>query len=105
PHQLKANVELARPLLLEWRDRAWNYLRSAWAYVRAIRPVRVRFACALPVLIGARTLHKLDGSSTTRVKISRPEVYWLVIVALMAALFGPAAHWIGHRFGLSSRSS
>ncbi|HZC35005.1 MAG TPA: squalene/phytoene synthase family protein, partial [Chthoniobacterales bacterium] len=55
PHQLKANVELARPLLLEWRDRAWNYLRSAWAYVRAIRPVRVRFACALPVLIGART--------------------------------------------------
>jgi farnesyl-diphosphate farnesyltransferase len=104
PHLLKENAVLARPLFFEWRDRARHYLHSAWAYVCAIHPIRVRFACALPVLIGARTLHKLDGSSTIGVKISRPEVYWLVIVALTVALFGPAANWIGHRFNVSSRS-
>jgi farnesyl-diphosphate farnesyltransferase len=103
PHLLKENAVLARPLFLEWRDRAWRYLCSAWAYVCTIRPIRVRFACAVPVLIGARTLHKLDGSSPVGVKISRPEVYWLMIVSLTAALLGPAANWIGRSFGVTER--
>jgi len=100
PGRVKANPEVARPLFLKWRDCAWRYLRSGWAYVDAIRPIRVRFACALPVLIGARTLNKLDGPGVTGAKISRPEVYWLMIVALIVAGCPPAARRIGHRFGL-----
>jgi farnesyl-diphosphate farnesyltransferase len=100
PGRVKANPELARPVFLEWRGRAWRYLRSGWAYVEAIRPIRVRFACALPALIGARTLNKLDSPGVTGVKISRPEVYWLLIVALAVAWCPPAARQIGHRFGL-----
>jgi farnesyl-diphosphate farnesyltransferase len=101
PRLVKANPELARPLFLEWHGRAWRYLRSAWAYIEAIRPIRVRFACALPVLIGARTLSKLDGPGAIGVKISRPEVYSLMVVALVVAACPPAAKRIGHRFGVS----
>ena len=101
PRLVKTNPELARPLFLEWHGRAGHYLRSAWAYVDSIRPIRVRFACALPVLIGARTLNKLDGPSVIGAKISRLEVYWLMIVALIAAVCPPGTKRIGYRFGLS----
>lgn len=102
PRLVKTNPELARPLFLEWRGRACQYLRSAWAYVDAIRPTRVRFACALPVLIGARTLNKLDGPGVIGAKISRSEVYWLMIVALFVAVCPPAASRIGDRLDVSS---
>jgi farnesyl-diphosphate farnesyltransferase len=100
PRLVKVNPELARPLFLEWRGHAWHYLRSAWAYVEAIRPIRVRFACALPVLIGARTLSKLDGPGVIGAKISRPEVYSLMILSSTAALVPPMTKLIGSRFGL-----
>ncbi len=99
PHLLKENRELVRPLFLEWQKRAQQYLGSGWKYVCAIRPIRVRFACALPVLIGARTLPKLDESSVVGAKIARSEVYWLMIVAAAVALFPSAAKPIGHVFG------
>jgi farnesyl-diphosphate farnesyltransferase len=101
PRLVKANPELARPLFLEWRARAWDYLRSAWAYVGAIRPTRVRFACTLPILIGARTLKKLDGPGVIGAKISRREIYSLMIVALVVAVCRPVANRIGYHFGVS----
>jgi farnesyl-diphosphate farnesyltransferase len=100
PRLMKENVEIARPLFFEWHGRAWHYLHSAWAYVCAVRPIRVRFACALPVLIGARTLCKLDGPSVIGAKIGRLEVYWLMILSSMAALIPSAAKLIGAKFGL-----
>jgi farnesyl-diphosphate farnesyltransferase len=100
PRLLKENVGLARPLFLEWHGRARHYLHSAWAYVCAVRPIRVRFACALPVLIGSRTLRKLDGSGVMGAKISRAELYWLMILASITAFVPPAAKLIGRRFGL-----
>jgi farnesyl-diphosphate farnesyltransferase len=100
PRRLKGNVEIARPLFLEWHGRAWHYLHSAWAYVCAVRPIRVRFACALPVLIGARTLRKLDGPWVIGAKISRLEIYWLMILSSIAALIPSAATPIGSKFGL-----
>jgi hypothetical protein len=99
---LKENAEVAHPFFLEWHGRARQYLHSAWTYLCAIRPIRVRFACALPVLIGARTLRKLDGSTSIGKKISRPEVYWLIIVALTVAFLPPAAERIGKTFGISN---
>jgi farnesyl-diphosphate farnesyltransferase len=94
------NVERVRPLFLEWQRRARRYLQSAWEYVCSVRPTRVRFACALPVLIGIRTLNKLDGSGVIGAKISRTEVYWLTIVASIVAFFPPAARRIGSEFGV-----
>jgi farnesyl-diphosphate farnesyltransferase len=100
PRLVKQNLELARPLFLEWQGRAWRYLHSAWAYVCAVRPTRVRFACALPVLIGARTLRKLDGPRVIGAKISRPEVYWLMMLSSIAASIPSVAKPIGSKFGL-----
>ena len=100
PRPLIESLHLVRPLFLEWHKRAHQYLHSAWTYVCAVRPARVRFACALPVLIGARTLRKLDGSGAIGAKISRAEIYWLMIVASMVAFFPPAAKPIGLRFGV-----
>ena len=101
PLRVKANPEFVRPLFLEWRNRAWHYLRSGWAYVEAIRPIRVRFACALPALIGARTLDKLEGPGVISAKISRREVYSLMILSSIVALVPAAAKLIGSKFGLN----
>jgi farnesyl-diphosphate farnesyltransferase len=100
PRRLKENAEIARPLFLVWHGRTWHYLQSAWAYVRAVRPIRVRFACALPVLIGARTLRKLDGPHLIGAKISRLEVYWLMMLSSITAFLPFAAKPIGSKFGL-----
>jgi farnesyl-diphosphate farnesyltransferase len=99
-HGLKEDEELARPLFRQWHLRAAEYLRSAWGYVSAIRPTRVRFACALPALIGVQTLRKLDGPRVMSAKIGRSEVYWLMALALTVALVPRAAKPIGDAFGL-----
>jgi farnesyl-diphosphate farnesyltransferase len=89
--RLSGRWEGVGPIFLEWRKRAYGYLDSGWKYVRAIRPVRVRFACALPVLIGVRTLRRLNGCDRIGVKISRAEVYWLMILASVVAIVPPLA--------------
>ena len=56
---------LARPEWERWRQRASGYLEEAWKYATAVRPVRVRFACAVPIFIGVRTLHLLGDAPET----------------------------------------
>ncbi|HEX8372757.1 MAG TPA: squalene/phytoene synthase family protein [Chthoniobacterales bacterium] len=58
-----------------WHQRANALLANGWRYVLALRWWRLRFACALPVLIGWRTLALL-GTTTpqTRIKVTRAEV-------------------------------
>jgi farnesyl-diphosphate farnesyltransferase len=64
---------------------AEGHLAAGWAYTGLLPKgqVRLRLACAWPVLIGARTLRKLRHEnmldSTRRVKISRPEVRSLIL--------------------------
>jgi farnesyl-diphosphate farnesyltransferase len=89
PERAKSDLALAKPELDRWRLRAHQYLQSGWEYFRAIRPPRVRFACALPVLIGFRTLELLDREPQIRpgVKVSRGEVRWLILVAAVVAIF------------------
>jgi farnesyl-diphosphate farnesyltransferase len=91
PTRLNSGWEGAGPLFFQWRKRALEHLNSGWKYVRAIRPTRVRFACALPVLIGVRTLHRLDRIDRIGVKVSRVEVYWLMALSLVVAFVPPAA--------------
>ncbi|MBV8212527.1 MAG: squalene/phytoene synthase family protein [Verrucomicrobia bacterium] len=84
---LSEDIKVAEPLFEEWRAVASRYLESGAQYVQAIRPFRVRFACALPVLIGIETLAKLKTvpASGQRIKVSRGRVYWLMLLSLLIA--------------------
>ena len=69
-----------------WRQRAGALLENGWRYVLALRSWRLRFACALPVLIGVRTLSMLGNTPPqNRIKVPRKEVRaMLVQIALRA---------------------
>jgi farnesyl-diphosphate farnesyltransferase len=83
------NPTLARPEWERWRQRASDYLEEAWRYVVSVRPWRVRFACAIPIFIGARTISLLGASPEIRsgIKVSRNEVHRLMIWSAGVALF------------------
>jgi farnesyl-diphosphate farnesyltransferase len=66
-----------RPLFDAYVDRADTYLRAGWAYTNALprRQVRVRLACAWPILIGMDTLTLLRRGKvlnpSTRIRVER----------------------------------
>jgi farnesyl-diphosphate farnesyltransferase len=99
PERLKAEPGLAAGVYRAWLTRAVHQLEAAWSYTGHIRPRAVRFACALPALIGIRTLRRLTPTPPLShgVKVSRREVYGLAILALAAAFSGPAHRWVGRR--------
>jgi len=69
-----------RPLYSGLLDRAEAHLFAGWSYTNALPAGqwRVRFACALPILIGVRTIGQLREANVLdpshRVKVSRAEV-------------------------------
>jgi farnesyl-diphosphate farnesyltransferase len=75
-----ANERRFRPVFHHYLDRADEFLRAGWSYTNMLPwfSVRVRLACAWPVLIGQetigllRSINSMDPSQ--RVKISRPQV-------------------------------
>jgi farnesyl-diphosphate farnesyltransferase len=87
--EVAANVTLARPEWERWRRRALSYLEAAWKYLTAVRPPRVRFACAVPLFIGIRTLLLLGEQPEIRpgIKVSRRAVQRLMAWAAGVALF------------------
>jgi farnesyl-diphosphate farnesyltransferase len=84
---LSGDLKVTEPLFQEWRTTAQRYLESGANYVRSIRPIKVRFACALPVLIGIDTIDKMKTvpSLGQKVKVSRGRVYWLMFLSLVIA--------------------
>ena len=75
-----ANEQQLRPLYNALLDQADDHLKVAWSYVLDLPRswIRVRLACALPVLIGVKTLNKLREGNVLnpdiRIKVSRAEV-------------------------------
>ena len=75
-----ANEPRLRPLYHGYLDRAEAYLLAGWAYTNALprRSVRVRLACAWPILIGRETLRLLRAGNPLdpqeRIKVSRRQV-------------------------------
>lgn len=69
-----------RPVYDRWLQRAESHLVAGWSYVSSIPrgQIRVRLACAWPILIGIQTLIRLRHPGVLdarhRVKISRSEV-------------------------------
>ena len=75
---------------------AAGHLAAGWEYTGNLPKgrARLRLACAWPVLIGARTLGKLARENvldaTRRVKISRPEVRFLILRSVFLYPFARA---------------
>ncbi|MDP9004019.1 MAG: squalene/phytoene synthase family protein [Verrucomicrobiota bacterium] len=77
------------PVLNRWRYQAGHGLEAGVKYACAIRNRRLRFATALPALIGARTLALLrDGEQAIferRVKVPRREVRKMILASALAS--------------------
>jgi farnesyl-diphosphate farnesyltransferase len=69
-----------RPLCQVYLDRATEHLSAGWDYTNTLpwSCIRLRLACAWPILIGARTLARLRTEnvldSSRRIKVTRREV-------------------------------
>jgi farnesyl-diphosphate farnesyltransferase len=78
PEGILENPAGVEPIIRRWREKAEDGMKAGMDYVCAIRSRRLRFATALPALIGARTLALLRESSAAiferKVKVSRAEV-------------------------------
>jgi farnesyl-diphosphate farnesyltransferase len=103
-----------RPLLDDLLTGALADYREAWAYTRAIprSEIRLRLACAWPMLIGLRTLalirradDLLDPDVT--VKISRGAVYRILVRSGISAWSNAAlgGHYRGLRRPLDDLAS
>lgn len=80
--EILANPARAEPVVRRWREKAESAMAAGLDYACAIRSRRIRFATALPALIGARTLALLRGAGTEiferSVKVPRDEVREIV---------------------------
>ena len=84
-----SNIHRLRPLYDRYLDLAGKHLAAGWAYTKALPRgcVRVRLACAWPVLIGVRTLTRLRAGNVLdpaqRIKVSRAEVRQIMLRSLL----------------------
>jgi farnesyl-diphosphate farnesyltransferase len=94
-----------RPVYNGYLDTALAHLAAGWDYTNAIpsRFVRLRLACAWPILIGVKTLEHLRTAAVLnpqqRVKVSRAEVRAL----LGSSVFAVALPWRWKQLFESSR--
>ncbi len=78
--QNPASEPAFRPLYDSLLEHALGHLRAGWRYTNQIPrgQLRLRLACAWPVLLGVRTIAKLRREAvldpTRRIKVTRPEV-------------------------------
>ncbi len=84
-----AAIARVRPLLRELLALTLDHYREGWAYTLAIprREVRMRLACAWPLLIGLKTLALMGRSSklldpNVVIKVRRPTVYGIMLGSL-----------------------
>ena len=77
-----------QPLYNDYLELAEEYLRAGWRYTTSLPfgCVRVRLACAWPVLIGVKTLRRLRHGNVlgdARVKITRREIYRILVRSVL----------------------
>jgi farnesyl-diphosphate farnesyltransferase len=103
-----ANEPKLRPLYNRYLDMAAAHLAAGWDYTNTLpwSCVRVRLACAWPVLIGVQTLARLRSGNvldaSQRIKVSRADVRGIILRSLLLYPFRSA--WRG-MFGIASRLS
>ncbi|MEO7931636.1 MAG: squalene/phytoene synthase family protein [Chthoniobacterales bacterium] len=87
----------------QWRQRANILLENGWRYVLALRWWRLRFACALPVLIGLRTLAMLGTTPPqNRIKVPRKEIRAMLVQVACRAISRRALANYGRQFLLKT---
>ena len=85
---LPANEKKFLPLYREYLDKAEAHLRAGWDYTNTLPfgQIRVRLACAWPILIGMRTIEKLRDLTVIElgqpVKVSRRELREIILRSL-----------------------
>jgi farnesyl-diphosphate farnesyltransferase len=85
-----------RPVYDHFLALAEAHLAAGWEYIRSLPKgqVRLRLGCAIPVLLGARTLGLLRRENvldaTRRLKVSRREVHYLRLRAVLLLPFARA---------------
>jgi farnesyl-diphosphate farnesyltransferase len=89
PAEILSDPKRIQPILEKWRGKASAGVEAGIEYSCAIRNRRVRFATALPALIGARTLALLREAGaealTERVKVPRGEVRKMIAASALAS--------------------
>jgi farnesyl-diphosphate farnesyltransferase len=84
-----ANETKLRPLYNHYLDVAEAHLAAGWAYTNTIPrgQMRVRLACAWPILIGAKTIECLRTGKVLdprhRIKVNRAEVRQIILRSVM----------------------
>ncbi len=85
---IAARPTVLRPVWEQWLTRAESYLQDGVRYLTHLRDGKLRYATALPVLLGIRTLAELrradDVALLAGVKISRVEVGKILLQATLA---------------------
>jgi farnesyl-diphosphate farnesyltransferase len=83
-------MERFQPLYDSYLRQAEDHLSAGWQYTIALpfRFVRVRLACAWPLLIGISTLRELRFANvldeTRRIKISHSEIRRLILRSVLS---------------------
>jgi farnesyl-diphosphate farnesyltransferase len=89
PKEILRDPNRVEPVLVKWRQKAGEGIEAGIDYAASIRNRRVRFATALPALIGARTLALLSEAgpeaARRRVKVSRLEVRKIIVSNALAS--------------------
>ena len=89
PGEILRDPTRIEPILKNWRQKAEEGMEAGIDYTASIRNRRVRFATALPALIGARTLALLrdvrSDALRRKVKVPRPEVRKLIVSSMLAS--------------------
>jgi farnesyl-diphosphate farnesyltransferase len=87
--EIPRNAGGVEPILEKWREKAERGVEAGIDYACAIRNRRIRFATALPALIGARTLALLRDAGADvferRVKVPRAEVRKMIALSALAS--------------------
>jgi farnesyl-diphosphate farnesyltransferase len=83
------NESRFRPLYETYLKQAESHLAAGWAYTNALprASVRIRLACAWPILIGIRTIKRLRRENMLDplriIKVSRSEVRALIVFSVL----------------------
>ena len=85
------NFTTVEHIYRQWLDTAAEHLDAGWRYTLTIPAdmKRLRLACVWPIWIGLKTIARLRRANpldpTQRVKISRAEVYWIMLESALLA--------------------
>jgi farnesyl-diphosphate farnesyltransferase len=97
------NERRLRPLYNRYLDATEAHLAAGWDYTNRIprNAIRVRLACAWPILIGIRTVRRLRTGNVIdpnqRIKISRQEVYGIMLQSILRYPFAGMWNRLGTR--------